>query len=112
MTVATSGPTASFQLRLCLLHGVLVSLHPCQSGGSEADAFGAGVGCIALPLHHAPGFALGDQRGHGLFGHAGACSQIGQARALQLEVPRDVDVCCTDLPARGQVGQTPVEPCG
>ena len=52
-----------------------------------------------------PGLALVHQVAHGLLAHAGALGQLGEARALQRQVARDVDVRRRDLATRGQVGQ-------
>ena len=60
---------------------------------------------VGLAHHQAPGLALRHQIAHGLLGHAGARGQIGQARAAQGQVARDVDMGRADLVAGGQVGQ-------
>ena len=100
------GADCLLQLILGLGHCIFVRLQPCQPGGSEADVLGAGIARVVGALHHAPGLALVYQGGHGLFGHAGAGGKVGEAAALEFEVPGDVNMGCPDLPAGSEVGQT------
>ena len=80
-------------------------MQPAQTRLGKHDAAGASVARILFPPHDAPSLALIHQCRHGLLAHAGGLGQLGQAAALQRQMPRDVDVGRTHLLARSQVGQ-------
>ena len=83
----------------------LIGLQPSQPVGGKYDAPCPRIPGVVFTLHHAPGFALGDQSRHGLLGHAGALRQLGQPCALRLQMAGDVDMRRAHLRPGSQIGQ-------
>ena len=93
------------KLGLGLRHRLAKRLQPEQAGVGEHDAPCARIQRIGFAPHQAPGLALCHQIAHGLLAHARLVGEFGQARALERQVARDVDVGRAHLRPCGEVGE-------
>lgn len=103
--MATSLPTASRNSASAWATASLKACSQASPTGVNTTRLARASSGSASRCTKTPGGALVHQIAHGLLAHPGSAGQIGQARAVQRQVARDVHMRGTDLVTRGQIGQ-------